>query len=214
MTQIHTDNLHDYEAELAGHLELSPEAQDLLFREARTANAFTDEPVTDEQVRAVYDLVKWAPTSMNNQPLRVVLVRSPEARARLVELMGGNNQAKTAAAPLVAILAADTDFHDELGRTFPHFDGARDLFADDDEMRESSARLNATLQVAYFILGVRAAGLAAGPMTGFDAAAVDREFFPDGRHRTLVVVNLGRPAEGAWFDRLPRLPYEDVVASV
>ena len=214
MTQTH-DSLTALEAQFAAdHLELSPEAQDLLFRDARTANAFTDEPVTEEQVRAVYDLVKWAPTSMNNQPLRIVLVRTPEARGRLVELMSGNNKAKTSTAPLVAVLAADTDFHDELGKVFPHFEGARDLFAGNDEMREGSAMLNATLQVAYFILGVRAAGLAAGPMTGFDAVGVDREFFPDGVHRTLAVVNIGRPAEGAWMDRLPRLDYDEVVTSV
>jgi nitroreductase len=213
MTQTH-DSLSAFEAEFADHLELSADAQDLLFREARTANTFTDEPVTDEQMRAVYDLVKWAPTSMNNQPLRIVLVRSPEARTKLVEHMGGNNKPKTSVAPLVAVLAADLDFHDELGKVFPHFEGARDLFAGNEAMREGSARLNATLQVAYFILGVRAAGLAAGPMTGFDAAGVDRDFFPDGKHRTIAVVNIGRPAEGAWFERLPRLDYDEVVTTV
>jgi nitroreductase len=213
MTQTH-DALTEYEAEFAGQLELGSDAQDLLFREARTANTFTDNPVSDEQMRAIYDLVKWAPTSMNNQPLRIVLVRSPEARGRLVELMSGNNKAKTSTAPLVAILAADTDFHDELGKVFPHFPGARDIFADNDDMREGSARLNATLQVAYFILGVRAAGLAAGPMTGFDGAGVDREFFPDAAHRTIAVVNIGRPGPDAWFDRLPRLGYDEVVTAV
>ena len=213
MTQTH-DSLTEFEAQFADRLLLDEEAQDLLFREARTANTFSDEPVTDEQMRAVYDLVKWAPTSMNNQPLRVVLVRSPEARGRLVEHMSGNNKAKTSVAPLVAVLAADTAFHDELHRTFPHFPGARDLFAADDAMREGSARLNAALQVAYFIIGVRAAGLAAGPMTGFDAQAVDREFFPDGEHRTIAVVNLGRPGEDAWQRRLPRLDYEDVFTTV
>lgn len=214
MTQTNTDNLSAYEAEFASALALDPGAQDLLFRSARTANTFSDEPVSDAQVQAIYDLVKWAPTSMNNQPLRVVLVRSPEARASLVEHMGGNNKPKTSTAPLVAVLAADVDFHDELPKVFPHFPGARDLFADNDEMREGSARLNATLQVAYFILGARAAGLAVGPMTGFDAEGIDREFFPDGRHRTLVVVNIGKPGEEAWMDRLPRLDYDEVVTSV
>jgi 3-hydroxypropanoate dehydrogenase len=220
MTQTHDSHTTfadldpQFEAEFADRLQLDPEAQDLLFREARTANTFTDEPVTDEQVRAIYDLVKWAPTAMNAQPLRVVLVRSPEARGRLVEHMGGNNKPKTSTAPLVAILAADTDFHDELPKTFPHFAGARDLFAGNGEAREGSARLNATLQVAYFILGVRAAGLAAGPMTGFDAAGVDREFFPDGAHRTLAVVNIGKPGPQAWLDRLPRLDYDEVVTTV
>jgi 3-hydroxypropanoate dehydrogenase len=211
MTQTH-DDLTELEAQFTEHLELDADAADLLFRQARTANTFSDEPVTDEQVRAIYELVKWAPTSMNNQPLRIVLVRSPEARARLVEHMGGNNKPKTSTAPLVAILAADDDFHDELPKVFPIFPGARDMFADD-EMRRSSATMNATLQIAYFILGVRAAGLAAGPMTGFDAEAVTKEFFPDGKHRALVVVNIGRPGDGAWFDRLPRLDYDEVVTT-
>ena len=213
MTQIHADNLTAYEAEF-GRLELDPRAQDLLFREARTANTFSDEPVTDEQVETIYDLVKWAPTSMNNQPLRIVLVRSPEARARLVDLMFEGNRPKTETAPLVAILAADVDFHEELPSQFPHFPGARDLFAADEAARESAAKLNATLQIGYFTMGVRAAGLAAGPMTGVDLAGVDREFFPDGRHRALVVMNIGKAGENAWFDRLPRLAYDEVVTSV
>ncbi|HET8983200.1 MAG TPA: malonic semialdehyde reductase [Pedococcus sp.] len=213
MTQIHADNLTAYEAEF-GRLELDPRAQDLLFREARTANSFSDEPVTDEQVETIYDLVKWAPTSMNNQPLRIVLVRSPEARARLVDLMFEGNRPKTETAPLVAILAADVDFHDELPSQFPHFPGARDLFAADEAARESAAKLNAALQIGYFTMGVRAAGLAAGPMTGVDLAGVDREFFPDGRHRALVVMNIGKAGENAWFDRLPRLAYDEVVTSV
>lgn len=213
MTQIHADNLTAYEAEF-GRLELDPRAQDLLFREARTANSFSDEPVTDEQVETIYDLVKWAPTSMNNQPLRIVLVRSPEARARLVDLMFEGNRPKTETAPLVAILAADVDFHDELPSQFPHFPGARDLFAADEAARESAAKLNAALQIGYFTMGVRAAGLAAGPMTGVDLAGVDREFFPDGRHRALVVMNIGKAGDNAWFDRLPRLAYDEVVTSV
>lgn len=213
MTQTH-DPMSDYEAEFADRLELDPDAQDLLFREARTANTFSDEPVSDEQIRAVYDLVKWAPTSMNNQPLRIVLARSPESRARLVDHMSGNNKAKTSAAPLVAVLAADTDFHEELPKVFPHFPGARDLFAGDDALRESSAVLNATLQVAYFIIGVRAAGLAAGPMVGFDAGGIARDFFPGGKHHPIAVVNLGRPGENPWFDRLPRLDYDEVVTTV
>ena len=213
MTQISHDDLTDYESEFEAPLALDPDAQDLLFREARTANTFTDEPVTDEQVKAIYHLVKWAPTSMNNQPLRIVLVRSDEARARLVGLMGDGNKAKTEAAPLVAILAADLDFHDELPKVFPHFPGARDLFAGNESAREESAKLNAALQIGYFTMGVRAAGLAAGPMTGLDAAAVDREFFPDGRHRTLVVMNIGKPGEDAWLQRLPRLGYDEVVTT-
>ena len=191
-------------------LELSPEAQALLFRDARTANSFTDEPVTDEQVAAIYDLTKYAPTAMNTQPLRIVLVREGEARERMLKHMADSNRDKTANAPLVAILAADTDFHAHLPRTFPHFPGAKDLFADD-EAREQAARFNATLQVGYFLLGVRAAGLAAGPMGGFDAEGLDSAFFEGTTLRSLLVVNIGKPADNAWFDRLPRLEPHEVV---
>lgn len=191
-------------------LTLSPEAQDLLFREARTANSFTDEPVTDEQVAAIYDLVRFGPTALNAQPLRVTLVRSVEAREKLLKNMADGNREKTASAPLVAILAADTDFHDHLERTFPHFVGARDLFADD-AAREQAAKFNAALQIGYFLLGVRAAGLAAGPMGGFDPQGLDRDFFDGTGLKSLLVVNIGRPGPDAWFDRLPRLDHDEVV---
>ncbi|WP_018685540.1 malonic semialdehyde reductase [Actinokineospora enzanensis] len=198
---------------LTEHLVLERSAQDLLFREARTANAFTDEPVTDEQVQAIYDLVKWAPTSFNQQPLRVKLIRSEGARARLVEHMWDNNKQKTASAPLVAVLAADDDFHENLPTQFPFFPEAKDAFFGDPTVRAESATLNTALQVAYFILGVRAAGLAAGPMSGFDAEKVAAEFFPGGKHRALVVVNIGRPGENAWWGRLPRLEYDEVFST-
>ena len=194
-------------------LALAPDAQDLLFREARTANTFTDEPVTDEHVAAIYDLVKWAPTSMNIQPLRVLLVRSDEARARLLDHLAPGNRAKTGSAPLVAVLSVDHDFHEHLHRTFPHFPGAKDVFAED-QVRADAARLNGALQLAYFVLGVRAAGLAAGPMTGFDAAGIDAEFFGGTNQHVLAVVNIGRPGADAWFPRSPRLDLEDVVSSV
>jgi len=194
------------------NLILSPDAQDLLFREARTANTFSDEPVSDEQIHAIYDLVKYAPTAMNTQPLRIVLVRDGEPRERLVKHMSEGNREKTASAPLVAILAADTDFHDHLVRTFPHFAGARDLFADD-EAREQAARFNATLQIGYFLLGVRAAGLAAGPMGGFDAQGLEEEFFEGTNLKALLVVNIGKPGTNPWYDRLPRLSHDEVVIS-
>ena len=191
-------------------LALSPDAQDLLFREARTANTFTDEPVTDEQVAAIYDLVKYGPTAMNTQPLRIVLVRQGEARDRLLKVMADGNRDKTADAPLVAILAADLDFHENLPRTFPHFPGAKDAFADP-AAREQAATFNATLQIGYFLVGVRAAGLAAGPMGGFDREALDAEFFAGTSLKSLLVVNLGHAGENAWFDRLPRLEHSEVV---
>ncbi|GAA4902672.1 malonic semialdehyde reductase [Streptomyces coeruleoprunus] len=194
-------------------LALDPAAQDLLFREARTANAFTDEPVTEEQVQAIYDLVKFGPTAFNQTPLRIVLVRSAEARERLVPLMAEGNQAKTASAPLVAILAADNEFHEELPKLLPHFPQAKDMFFSERPVREAAAGVNAALQAAYFIVGVRAAGLAAGPMTGFDFAAVQKEFLDDD-HSPLMIVNIGKPAEDAWFPRSPRLEYDEVVTTV
>lgn len=194
-------------------LVLDPTAQDLLFREARTANTFTDEPVTDEQVQAVYDLVKYGPTAFNQSPLRVVLVRSDEARARLVPHMAEGNRPKTSTAPLVAILATDNEFHEELPTLLPHFPQAKDAFFSERPVRESAATLNGALQAAYFIIGVRAAGLAAGPMTGYDAAGIEKEFL-DGDHSVLMVVNIGKPGEDAWFPRLPRLAFDEVVKTV
>jgi 3-hydroxypropanoate dehydrogenase len=195
-------------------LALDAAAQDLLFREARTANTFTDEPVTEEQVQAIYDLVKYGPTAFNQQPLRVVLVRSAEARERLVQHMADGNKAKTSTAPLVAVLAADNEFHEELPTQLPHFPQAKDMFFSERSVREQSATLNGALQAAYFIIGVRAAGLAAGPMTGYDAAGLNKEFFGDGEHSVLAVVNIGKPGEDAWFPRSPRLAYDEVVTTV
>lgn len=194
-------------------LALDPSAQDLLFREARTANTFTDEPVTDAQIRTIYELVKYGPTSANQQPLRILLVRSPEARERLLPNMSNGNRPKTSTAPLTAILAADLRFPENFAKVFPHKPGIADSFADP-EVRERSARLNAAIQIGYFIMGIRAAGLAAGPMTGFDNAGMDQAFFPDGRHRSLVVVNIGKPGPDAWMQRLPRLDYDEVVMTV
>ncbi|MEU7949826.1 malonic semialdehyde reductase [Micromonospora chalcea] len=195
-------------------IALDRAAQDLLFRAARTAHAFTDEPVGDEQVRAIHDLVRYGPTAMNAQPLRVLLLRSTAARARLLPYVSAGNRDKTATAPLTAVLAADVDWHDRLPELFPHRPGARDWFTGDPAGREAQARFNAALQIGYLLVGVRAAGLAAGPMAGFDAAAVEREFFPGGRHRVLLLMNIGRPAPDAWRERLPRLPYEEVVSTL
>ncbi|MDG4859497.1 malonic semialdehyde reductase [Streptomyces sp. T-3] len=194
-------------------LELDAAAQDLLFREARTANTFSDEPVTEEQIQAIYDLVKFGPTAFNQTPLRVTLVRSPEARERLVKHMAEGNQAKTAAAPLVAILATDNEFHEELPKLLPPMPQVKDLYFSERPVREQSALVNGALQAAYFIVGVRAAGLAAGPMTGFDFAGVQKEFLDDD-HTPLMVVNIGKPGEDAWFPRLPRLAYDEVVTTV
>ncbi|NLU66604.1 malonic semialdehyde reductase [Streptomyces sp. HNM0574] len=195
-------------------LALDPAAQDLLFREAHTANTFTDEPVTEEQIQAVYDLVKFAPTAFNQSPLRVTLVRSPEARERLVAQMAEGNRPKTSSAPLTAILSVDLDFHERLPELFPHAPHIKDAFFSEAAPREAAGTFNATLQAGYFVLGVRAAGLAAGPMTGYDADGVNKEFFGDGKQKVLMVVNIGKPGEGAYSPRSPRLSYEDAVTTV
>ncbi|WP_425830056.1 malonic semialdehyde reductase [Streptomyces fractus] len=194
-------------------LVLDPAAQDLLFREARTANTFSDEPVTDEQVAAIYDLVKYGPTAFNQSPLRITLVRSPEARERLVKHMAEGNQPKTAAAPLVAILSADHEFHEELPQLFPHAPAIKDMFFSERPVREQAGTLNATLQAAYFIIGIRAAGLSAGPMTGIDFAGIQKEFLDDD-HAPLMVINIGKPGEDAWFPRSPRLEQDQVITTI
>ncbi|VVJ24926.1 Uncharacterised protein [Amycolatopsis camponoti] len=200
-------------AEQTEALQVPADVQNLLFREARTANSFSSEPVTEEQVRAIYDLVKWAPTSMNTQPLRALVLRTAEAKARLLPHMAPGNRDKTEAAPLTVVLAADVDFHENIPQVFPHAPQVKDNFSDE-QGRVEFSKLNSLLQVGYFIIGVRAAGLAAGPMTGFDAQGVDDEFFADKKWRSLVVVNVGKPGENPWFDRLPRLDFEQVVETL
>ncbi|MET7706344.1 malonic semialdehyde reductase [Micromonospora sp. NPDC005413] len=191
-------------------LALDRAAQDLLFRAARTANTFTDEPVTDAQVAAIHDLIRYGPTALNGQPLRVLLLRSPESRARLLPYVSSGNRAKTASAPLTVVLAADVDFHERLPELYPHRPQARDWLADP-TARAEHARFNATLQIGYLIVGVRAAGLAAGPMAGFNAGGVQREFFPDGRHEVLLLLNVGRAGPDAGPGRLPRLDTGEVI---
>lgn len=195
-------------------LVLHQAAQDLLFRDARTANTFSDEPVSDEQIAAIYELVKWAPTAANTQPLRIVVVRSDEGKARLLPLMAEGNRAKTASAPVTAILAADTRFFEHWDRLLPFKPGGGASFGEHPAAAEGMAQFNGALQAGYFLLGVRAAGLAAGPMAGFDKPGVDAEFFPGGTVKSLLVVNIGHPGEDAWFDRLPRLEHDEVVTTV
>jgi 3-hydroxypropanoate dehydrogenase len=201
-------------AEVTGYRaagQLDDEARAVLFTSARTANTWADIPVTDEELRSVWELAKWAPTSANTQPLRVLYVRPGEGRDRLVKHMSDGNKAKTEAAPAVAVLAIDTRFHEHIPTVFPIRPEMKDMFEANEELRENGGKLNSALQAGYFILAVRAHGLAAGPMTGYDAAGLDAEFFPDGRYKSFMVINIGHPGESAWFSRLPRLGHEDVV---
>jgi 3-hydroxypropanoate dehydrogenase len=181
-----------------------------LFTEARTANTFATTPVTDVELTEIWNLAKWAPTAANTQPLRVLYVRG-DGRARLVQHMADGNKAKTAAAPAVAVLALDSRFHEHIPTVLPFRAELKDVYAANDTLRDDSAKFNAALQAGYFLLAVRALGLAAGPMGGFDRAALDADYFPDGRFRSILVVNIGHPGVDPWFPRLPRLDDADVI---
>ena len=192
---------------------LDDRALDVLFRAARTANNFSDEPVDESTLRDLYELVKWAPTSANTSPLRIVYVTSDEGKERLLPHVYEMNQAKVASAPVSAILAVDGSFHDRIPELFPFRPEMRDRFVDE-SVREPIGRFNAAIQIGYFILAARAVGLTAGPLAGFDSAGVDAEFLGGTDWRSLLIVNLGHPGENPWFDRLPRLSYEDAVREV
>lgn len=202
---------------------LVPDAvTDLVFRKAHTVNTFADgDEVSDEQIAAVWDVVRWGPTALNTLPMRLLLVRSPEARARLVSHMAEGNKAKTTAAPLSIVVAADVDFHEHLPRLAPHAAGARENFASAEATRQGMSRDNTFLQTGYLILGLRAAGLHVGPMTGFDAAGVDADLLAGTPWRSLVVLNVGTdPADSAdlelpaSFPRQDRLDFEDIARRV
>lgn len=207
-----TATLPDLDQELA----IDAATADALFFEARTANTFSDEPVSEETARAIYELAKMGPTMMNNQPLRITWVRSAEAREKLVARMAEGNRAKTQSAPLVAVLSFDTAWHEHFPTFLPHAPERKAMF--DGEDRASSrvhvGNSNAHLQAGYFIMAVRAVGLAAGPMGGFDAAGIDEDFHAGTTQQTFMVVNIGKPGESAWHPRLPRLDYDVATSTI
>jgi len=179
-----------------------------LFTEARTRNDFSDRPVPEALIRRLYELTKFGPTAVNATPARFVFLTSPEARARLTPFMSGNNAAKTAKAPVNVILATDNDFHQHLDTLFPHAPGAKDWFGDE-TMRKETAFRNSSLQGGYFMIAARALGLDVGPMSGFDAAGVKAEFFPDSNVEPNFIVNLGYGTDENLFPRSPRLSFEE-----
>jgi 3-hydroxypropanoate dehydrogenase len=193
---------------------LDDTARSLLFTEARTANTFSDEPVSDETLRSIWELASFAPTMANSQPLRALFVHTPEARERLVAHMADGNKAKTLTAPAVAVLAHDADFHEHFETVFPDRGTAyREMFGGMPvESRADIAKFNAALASGAFFLAVRAHGLAAGPMGGFDGPAIDAEFFAGTSWRTHLVVNIGRPGVDPWFPRNPRVPLDHAIA--
>src|SRR5256886_6013971 len=167
-----------------------------------------DRPVTDDQLRRIYDLMKWAPTSANSSPARLLFLRSRAAKERLAPALGPQNVDKTLQAPVTAIVAHDLRFYDELPRLFPHVD-ARSWFVGNEPLVEATAFRNGSLQGAYLILAARALGLDAGPMSGFDNAKVDAAFFPDGKVKSNFLCNLGYGDPAKLMPRSPRLPFEE-----
>lgn len=190
---------------------LDAKSLDILFRTARSQNGFLPDSVTDEQLRTLYDVVQWAPTTMNTQPMRVVFVRTKEGKERLRPALSPGNLDKTMAAPCTAILAWDTKFYENMPRLFPHRPEAKDLFGapGKEQFAHVSAFRNASMQGGYFILAARAVGLDCGPMSGFDTSKVDAEFFPDGRFKSNFLCNLGKGDPSKVMQRLPRLAFDE-----
>lgn len=188
---------------------LDAEAMDLLFREARTHNGWLDRPVSDEVLKQAVDLMKFGPTAVNASPMRIVFVRSPEAKAKLKGALMEGNVEKTMAAPATAILGYDRAFYDHLPRLFPHAD-AKAWFAGNEAFATDTAYRNGTLQAGYFLLALRGLGLDTGPMTGFDADKVDAAFFAGTSIRSNILVNIGYGDEAKLYPRAPRFACEEI----
>lgn len=189
---------------------LSDAALDTLFRDAHTTYSFTDTPVPSQLLKEIYELVRLAPTATNLHSLRITFLTTPESKARLIPLLNEGNRAKSESAPVVAILSADIDFHENLPLLVPSAPGLRDRFAEESR-REPLARNNAWLAAGYFILAARALGLDAGPMGGFDGPGIDAEFHQGTNRRAIMVVNLGYSAPDGQLERAPRLDFSQAV---
>jgi 3-hydroxypropanoate dehydrogenase len=202
---------------------LDDRALDVLFRQARSHNAWQERPVADDTLRQVYDLMKWAPTSANSSPARFVFLRTQRAKERLLPALAAGNVVKTMSAPVTVIIAYDLKFYEKLPNLFPHAPTMRDLFVNTPALVESTARRNSSLQGAYFILAARAVGLDCGPLSGFDNAKVDeeffglgrecegcdQEFFPEGHVKSNFLCNVGYGDPSKLFPRSPRLSFDE-----
>ena len=195
---------------------LSEDALDLIFRKARTHNVWLPKPIDDALLRRVYEIAKWGPTSANSSPMRVVFVKSDEAKARLLPALSATNAAKTKMAPVCAIVAYDTQFYELVPKLFAHNPDAINWFKGPGKEKaaaDTSFR-NGTLQGAYLIIAARALGLDCGPMSGFDNAKVDAAFFPDGRFKSNFLCALGYGDASKVLARNPRLTFEEACAIV
>jgi 3-hydroxypropanoate dehydrogenase len=191
--------------------KLADAALDQLFRKARTYNAWLPKEVTDEQLHQLYEVAKFGPTAANSTPMRVVFVKSKEAKEKLAPHLDNNNRAKSMEAPVTAIVAIDFAFYDKLPKLFPHAD-ARGWFAGNEPLIQEAGFRNGTLQGAYLLVAARALGLDAGPMSGFDRAGVDQAFFAGTAIKSNFLINLGYgDASRDLFDRLPRLDFDEAM---
>lgn len=184
-------------------------ALDQLFHEARTFSRWHAREVPDTLIETALAMALLGPTSGNCEPMRLVLVKSPEGKERLLRCVSSGNSEKVRAAPVTAIVAYDMFFYDHLPRLFPHTD-ARGWFTSNEALATETAFRNSSLQGAYFIIALRALGLDSGPMSGFNNAAVDAEFFPDGQYRSNFLMNIGYGDRGALHPRPPRLAVDEV----
>ncbi len=181
---------------------------DQLFTQARTQNGFLPQPVPDEQLKALYELLKWGPTSANSSPARFAFVRSAEAKARLVACVSPGNQPKVQQAPVTVVIGMDMAFYERLPQLFPHTD-ARSWFVGKDEMIRNTAFRNSSLQGGYLIMAARALGLGCGPMSGFDASKVDAEFWAGTTVKTNFICTLGHGDPAKVLPRSPRLSFDE-----
>ena len=188
---------------------LEQSALSQLFIDARTHNSWQDKPVTDEQIKDLYELLKFAPTSVNCNPARFLFIKSPQAKERLLACVTPGNLEKTRAAPVTAIIGMDLDFYEQLPKLFPHVD-AKSWFVGKDAYIESTAFRNSALQGAYLTMAVRALGLDCGAMSGFDADKVNAEFFPDGRVKVNFLLNIGHGNSASLMPRQPRPSFAEV----
>lgn len=192
---------------------IDDKALDQLFRTARTRNGWSDRPVSEALLREVYDLAKFGPTAMNGSPARFVFVVSPEAKARLAPHLTEGNRAKTLSAPVTVIVGYDLAFGEKIPELFPHMPMAAMLFKDPELARVTAFR-NGSLQGAYLMLAARAAGLDCGPMSGFNAAGVNAEFFAGTTVEANFICNLGYGTDENLFPRNPRLTFEEACSMV
>ena len=188
---------------------LDAAAVDALFRQARTHNAWTDRPVSEETLREIYDILKWGPTSANSSPARFLFLRTKAAKERLAPALSSGNLDKTMVAPVTVIVAYDPKFYEYLPQLFPHNPEAKSWFTTNDMLAATTAFRNGTLQGAYLILAARAVGLDAGPMSGFDNDMVDEEFLRWRGWRSNFLVNLGYGDPSGVHPRSPRLSFEE-----